>query len=307
MTLFQSPEWEEFKLATSWQKSYRVDGVLILQKNLPMKRTMLYSPMANGSVKLKVKSEKYMRDIKKIAEENNSIFYRLEINAAVPRHSRESGNPDDGILNRVQNDDTGGGAYDLRLMTYGFKKAVMGIQPDQTRIIDLTKSEGEILAQMKQKGRYNIKVAQKHGVTVKKTDDIDAFYKLYKEMSQRQKISFRENHYFKELFDILSRKKYIGVFIASVGNKDLAGAVVTHFDDTATYLFGGSSDEMKNAMAPYLLHWEIIKNAKANGYKKYDLFGVSPEGVANHKWAGVTAFKEKFGGEYVKLMGSWDL
>lgn len=282
MNLFQTPEWEEFKLKTGWQKSYRVDGVLILQKKLPLGVTMLYSPMADSFQLLAISCQELISKLKPIAKENNSVFYRLEINDSIEK------------------------ANSYKLIANSFRKAPKGIQPEQTRIIDLTKSEDEILSQMKQKGRYNIKIAQKHGVAVKRTDDIDAFYNLYKEMSQRQKISHREKRYFKELFDILSRKKYIGVFAASVKNKDLAGAVVTYFDDTATYLFGGSSDEMKNAMAPYLLHWEIIKDAKARGFKKYDLFGVSPKDKPNHHWSGVTAFKEKFGGEYVELMGSWD-
>jgi peptidoglycan pentaglycine glycine transferase (the first glycine) len=293
MNLFQSPEWEEFKLKTGWQKSYRVDGILVLQKKLPLGMTMLYSPMVDRSEKLKVKSEKYVRDIKKIAEENNSVFYRLEIDDCIEK------------ANSYQL--TSQREIPLWGTANSFVKAPRGVQPDQTRVIDLTKSENEILSQMKQKGRYNIKIAQKHGVKAEETNDVNRFYNLYQNMSQRHGIGFRSFDYFQNLIDILSPKQYIKVFAATLDGKDLAVAIISYFDDTATYMFGGSSDEMKNAMAPYLLHWEIIKDAKARGCKKYDLFGVSPKDKPDHHWSGVTAFKEKLGGEYVELMGSWDL
>jgi lipid II:glycine glycyltransferase (peptidoglycan interpeptide bridge formation enzyme) len=312
MHLFQSPEWEEFKLATGWQKSHRVDGILILQKKLPLGMTMLYSPMVDSCQLSAVSLKDLVKKIRPIAKESNAVFYRLEIDDSIDK------------------------AKNYKLATSNFVKAAKGIQPDQTRIIDLTKTPEEILAQMKQKGRYNIKVAQKHEVNVGETNDINRFYTLYKNMSQRHVLGLRSKDYFQKLIDILGPKGYVKVFIASLKIKDapnestnlakirnyesknnetmkqssneidLAAAIISYFGKSATYLFGGSSDEMKNAMAPYLLHWEIMKGAKSAGFERYDLFGVSPEGAKDHKWSGVTTFKEKFGGEYVELMGSWD-
>lgn len=282
MNLFQSSEWEEFKLKTGWQKSYRVDGILILQKDLPLGQKMLYSPMVELNKELRIMNNGFMDQIKQIAKDNNAIFYRLEIDAPV----------DDQIIKKLK--------------SLGFRKAAAEIQPEQTRIIDLNQSEEEILAQMKPKGRYNIKVAEKHEVKVEETNDIKRFYKLYSSMSHRHEIGSRPLDYFTKLFDILHPKRYLKVFVASAKNYDLAAAVVAYYDQTATYAFGGSTDTMKNLMAPYLLHWHIIREAKNNGFASYDLFGVSPEGAKDHRWSGVTAFKEKLGGQYVELIGSWD-
>ena len=282
MSIFQTPEWEKFKLETGWQKSYRIDDILVLQKNLPMGRTMLYSPMVDKSQISKIKSQNYGKTIGEIAKENNTIFYRLEIDEPITSQPLD-------ILTR-----------------FGYAKAFEEMQPEHTIVINISKEEGEILAQMKQKGRYNIRVATKHNVEVKESETVDNFYQLYETMTKRQKISHRDKEYFQKLFDNLRAKSYVKVFEARHSNRVLATAIVTYYANRATYLFGGSSQEMKNVMAPYLLHWEIMKDAKAMGFIEYDLFGVAPENQPNHPWAGVTNFKEKFGGKYLELIGSYD-
>ncbi len=285
MNLFQSPEWEQFKLATGYQKSYRIDGVLVLQKNLPFGRSMLYSPMLSEAQaeSIKYKVESFLKEIKIISQKSKSIFYRLEIN----------------IDSQQWNNKT--------MKQLGFVKSFEEMQPEHTRIINLELSEAEILAQMKQKGRYNIKIAEKNGVKIEEVTDIDRFYALYHSMASRHGITYRSRDYFQKLLDNLLPKGYCKVFIAAANGQDLAAAIITYYSQTATYLFGGSSDINKNYMAPYLLHWHIMQQAKARGCKKYDLFGVSPRGKNDHAWSGVTAFKEKLGGEYVELLGSYDL
>ena len=296
MSVFQTPEWEKFKLQTGWQKSYRVNDVLVLQKNLPMGRTMFYSPMVDKYQVSSIKYDVFLEKIREIANTNKSIFYRLEIND----------------LKNEANEAI------KALEAVNFIKSFEEMQPEHTLVIDLSKTEDEILAEMKQKGRYNIKVAKKHGVSVKESDSIENFYSLYETMAKRQKISYRNKDYFSKLFDILKEKDYVKVFEATINNevttrsntdtnKTLAAAIVVYYEKRATYLFGGSSQEEKQTMAPYLLHWEIIKDAKQNGFVEYDLFGVAPEDQPKHRWANVTSFKKKFGGDYLELVGSFDL
>ncbi len=292
-SIFQTKEWEQFKLSTGYQKSYWLDDILILQKDVALSRTMLYSPMVSKaqveSIKLKVESEGFINQIRKIAKENNAIFYRLELDITASMG--------EGILRQVRDDKNNN----------IFEKSFEEMQPEYTLTLDLTKSEEDILVQMKQKGRYNIKIADKHKVKVNKSRKIDNFYTLYKQTAKRQKITFRGKQYFQKMIDLLEPKGYCEVFEASVEEKILATAIITFYKGQATYMFGSSSRELNKAMAPYKLHWEIIKEAKARNCREYDFFGVAPENMPNHPWAGVTSFKEKFGGERKEKIGSYDL
>jgi lipid II:glycine glycyltransferase (peptidoglycan interpeptide bridge formation enzyme) len=87
----------------------------------------------------------------------------------------------------------------------------------------------------------------------------------------------------------------------------VASVIISFYKEKAIYLFGGSSDEHKNLMAPYLLQWEAINTAKKMACIKYDFFGIAPPNKPNHPWRGVTDFKKKFGGEEIETLGSWDL
>lgn len=301
ISIFQTPEWEQFKLATGYQKAYRIDGVLVLVKKLPLGGSMLYSPRVSSDQVKKIKVQEFLSKIAEIAKENKAIFFRAEFAATITRTADQ-------------------------LADLGFIKAFEEMQPEHTLILDLNQSEEEILSQMKPKGRYNIKVAERSGVKVQTSKSVENFYNLYALMASRQAISYRGKNYFQTLIDIFSGKDYILVFDAFVSQQSadssllkkqpttnsqqptyLASAIVSFVGDRAIYLFGGSSDEYRNLMAPYKLHWEVIREAKRRGFKEYDFFGVAPEGAKNHPWAGVTAFKEKFGGRHEEILGSYDL
>lgn len=168
-------------------------------------------------------------------------------------------------------------------------------QPESTLVINLNLSEPEILAQMKPKGRYNIKVARRHNVVVKESGDIESFYQLFTITTARDGFQGHSSSYYRNMMELLGPQK-TKLFFAYYANKPLAAAIVTYFKSTATYYFGASSHEHRETMAPYLLHWHIMQEAKAAGYSQYDLFGIAPESDPHHAWAGVTQFKTKFGG-----------
>ena len=323
--IFQTGEWAKFKSETGYEKYYEIDGVFVLQKKLPLGRTMLYSPMLSEAQVEggKLKMESLVEKIKNIAKENKTIFYRAEFD--IPS------------------------SYNLNPTTYNLVKSFEEMQPEHTLILDITKSDEDILTQMKPKGRYNIKVAEKHGITIKKTRDVTDFYRLYEQTAKRQRITYRGREYFQKLLDNLEPKGYCELFITTLNNDAeltqktsnchpdspageegsqhfnnltmseevkptsdsdnivLAAAIISFYKHRATYLFGASSDEMRGAMAPYGLHWQIISEAKRRGCTEYDFFGIAPDDNPKHPWAGVTSFKKKFGGEEVHLMGSWDL
>jgi len=191
-TIFQTKEWEQFKLATGWQKSWRVFDILVLQRKIPPLGSMLYTPMASRDQTKLAMQKIFQGQIENIAKETGAMFFRLE-----------------------SGDEAGG---DIDPKESGYTKAFEEMQPEHTLIIDLTKSLEDILSQMKQKGRYNIKIAQKHEVVVER-GKIEDFYKLYEEMAKRQKITYRNISYFQTLVDNLSPKNYIEVFIAKQNPK----------------------------------------------------------------------------------------
>ena len=291
-TIFQSDEWEKFRLQTGYQKSYRIEDILILQKNLPLGRSMFYSPRVDYSQLVKIQNKDngndFLRQIKSITQKNKTIFYRLELDV-----------PKDQLVD---------------FPIGGFVKSFEEMQPEHTIKIDIANSNEDILSQMKQKGRYNIKIAQKHNVQVNYSSQIgielDQFYNLYQTMAVRHGITKRDKKYFEGLIEILGKKDYARIYIASIEENGkqipVAGVIATFYNNTAIYLFGGSANEYRNLMAPYILHWQIIQDAKTKGCKDYDLFGVAPEGETNHPWSGVTKFKEQFGGTREDILGSYD-
>ena len=190
-----------------------------------------------------------------------------------------------------------------------FKKAKYDQQPLKTLIIDLTLSKKEILQQMKAKGRYNIKVAQKHNVKVTTTSlskGLKDFLKVYKTFVKKEKFEGKDKSYFEALAYVLPNKENAQFYFAKYQSQVLSVALVLYFGDTATFLFGASLAKHTNTMSPYLLQWEIIKRAKSLGYKYYDLYSLSPIEDINHPWYGFSVFKKKFGGKEVSYIGAYD-
>lgn len=170
-------------------------------------------------------------------------------------------------------------------------------QPEATRILDLTLSEDQILAQMHQKGRYNIKVAERHGVTVEESQDIDAFYTLLQSTADRDGFQVGPRKRYEKFL-----KELPGSFllIALVDGSPIAGLLGITCRSTTYYYYGASSYTHRALMAPYLLQWKAMKRAKALGCTQYDLLGISPlDAPSDHPWVQISAFKEKFGGAVV--------
>ncbi len=165
------------------------------------------------------------------------------------------------------------------------------IQPGKTLVIDLTKSEEELLADMHHKTRYNIRLAQKHGVEIK-----DEFHlvngkgllakeavELIAKTSQRQGYKAQSPDYFEKLISYFAIQNPQGdlklhVYKALYNKQLLASAIIIDYGKTRTYLFGGSSDQNKNLMAPYLLHFKAMLDAKVAGLTEYDFWGIETAG-----------------------------
>lgn len=195
-------------------------------------------------------------------------------------------------------------------LTNNFKKAPWSLSPRSTQIINLEDRAEILLAQMKPKTRYNINLAKKKGVHVVKFDlknraALKQFYILYQQTAEKKQYVNKKIGFFKAL----SKKfPHASLFIAYRGHIPLAAAIVIYCGKRSTYLFGGSDYKFRMLMAPYLLHWQIIQDAKSNDFLEYDLWGISknPEDRED-EWHGITKFKRGFGGQQINFLTSLDL
>lgn len=152
---------------------------------------------------------------------------------------------------------------------------------------------------MHQKGRYNIKVAQKNDVVIKKSDDIDAYYKLAQQTGGRDGFGIPSKKQLKAFLAHLPGSFLLLAHTAQ-STQPIAGLIGTIYDHTGIYYYGASDYEHRALMAPYLLQWEAIRHCKKVGCTHYDLLGIAPsEAGADHPWSGISSFKEKFGGTVV--------
>lgn len=285
-----------------------VASALLIRQKLPFKKCWLYSPRGPlvDSENPKV-LELLFNKIAEISQSQNAVFFRCD--PAYEIQQSPAVTNDSAKKEHTKTEQTKEKVQDI-FQKFGARPAHAHYQPESTNIIDLTPEPNLILAQMKPKGRYNIKVAKKHGVTVRisdeTTEDVKAFYKLMEQTTVRDKFSGHPLSYYQNMLTSLG-SKHAKLYLAEYQKKVVAAAIVTYFQKTATYYFGASSNEYRNTMAPYLLHWRIMEDARASGYKNYDLFGIAPEGAKNHPWSSVTEFKLKFGGTRVNYLPAQEM
>jgi len=193
-----------------------------------------------------------------------------------------------------------------------FCRSGADIQAPDTVIVDLRPSVEQMLSDMKPKWRYNIRLSEKKGVSVRRADasGIPAFYKLYQETAQRDRIAIHDIVYYETLFshalEYGPQAPDIRLYLAEFVGIAIAGIVTIFYKATAAYLYGASSNEKRSFMPAYALQWQAMKDAKTFGCMDYDLFGIPPKSDPKHPMAGLYRFKTGFGGMVVHRCGSWD-
>lgn len=182
--------------------------------------------------------------------------------------------------------------------------------PNWTIVLDITRSENDLLKTMKPKTRYNIRLAQKKGVVLKEMSNeegFEVFKTLYFDTCKRQNYRGHNQEYHEIVWNAL-KEDIAHILIAFYEDKPLAAYELFHFKETLYYPYGGTSLEFKQVMAPNLLMWEAILLGKKLGAKTFDMWGALPpfyEG--SQSWSGFTRFKEGYGGKFVEMVGSYDL
>jgi peptidoglycan pentaglycine glycine transferase (the first glycine) len=189
------------------------------------------------------------------------------------------------------------------------------VQFRNTVLLDLGRSEDELLAAMKQKTRYNVRLARRRGVTVRRGDasDLDTLYQLYAETSERDGFLIRPQSYYLDVWGSFLREgkpdnaqAAAEPLLADVAGETVAGLVMFRFGPTAWYMYGASSDRHRKHMPNQLLQWEAIRRARETGCTLYDLWGAPDSLDESDPMWGVVRFKLGLGGKLVQGMGAWD-
>jgi lipid II:glycine glycyltransferase (peptidoglycan interpeptide bridge formation enzyme) len=188
-----------------------------------------------------------------------------------------------------------------------FVPAPVELLPSETLLIDLQPQTAAILAAMKPKGRYNIRLSQRHGVQTHFTTDDQAlplFYNLFWETVKRQHFFGEPYRFFINLCQTLFAAQMAEIGLATWHGELLSAVLIVYWGDRATYLYGGRSTDHPHVMASYGLHWAAMQRAKARGCKWYDFYGYTCD--PNHNYAKFSQFKRQFGGTSVTTIGAHD-
>lgn len=294
--VFQSYEWGEIKTAQGWEPirlALEEDGIIkagasILRRKIPFtNRAILYIPRGPiWDYTDKGLSESLFDALTKIAEESKAVFLKI--------------NPD------IEDDERTSNFF----LERGFTVSKKPIMHRCTFRLDLCQNPDDILKQMESRTRYAIRVSEKKGVLISDTstkEDLDTFYRLYCETFRRASISPQPYRHFLDVWKVLVSKGLARIFLASYQEQVIAGAFILMFGDKCWYLWGASSGLHRDANPNQALQWHIIRWAKERGYHWYDLQGVPCQVKKGDPLWGIYLFKRGFGGQFVKLIGEWDL
>lgn len=297
--LLQMGDWGELKSAFGWSSKRIIDadgevGAQILFRRLPFGFTVAYMPKGPVGVP---DGYSFWGEVDAVCKANRAIFLKIELDSWESRSSFEQ------ALEKL-----------VRLY-FPVKTSPHNIQPPRTILINIKESEEEILAAMKQKARYNIRLAEKKGVTVRAWDDVAAFHEMMTVTGGRDGFSVHSKEYYQRAYELFHPKGMCELLVAEYEGTPLASLMVFAKGRRAWYVYGASNNEERNRMPTYLLQWEAIRWAKVRGCAEYDLWGVPDENEdtleaqfeSRHDglW-GVYRFKRGFGGQLKRASQALD-
>ena len=318
-TFLQSKFWGLFKSRTGWS-SYSCDlrlsdgsrlKLLVLRRRVGKLFSFLYAPFGLGELESAPDRWALLCDISRELSGllgGVNIFVRFDL----PWHVKERAIDGDGLENITD-----------ELRNFGIAKGV-DVQVPDTVILDLSKSDEDILAGMKPKWRYNIRLSEKKGVSVSEDGEraLPEFMRLYQATARRDKIAIHPLSYYQWLFTTASQLQEeasagalpnaivpkLNLYVARHEGEALASIIVLELGGSATYLYGASSDRKRNLMPTYALQWRAMLAAKERGATSYDFFGIPPGAEdPSHPMAGLYLFKTGFGGDIVHRIGAFDV
>jgi len=322
--LLQTWEWSQVKAKYGWEplpfvwlnKSDKSDisdssdiiaAALVLKRGIPIRGfgarlNILYIPkgplMDWSDEPLR---KRVLNDLQAFAKRQGAIFLKIDPDVVLG-----TGIPE-GADDAVDND---GQAVMSALKRRGWMFSSDQIQFRNTVLIDLSPLEDEMLARMKQKTRYNVRLAGKKGVTVRvgKMEDLPMLYKMYAETSVRDGFVIRDEGYYQTVWQTFmeAESPHCEPLIAEVEDEPVAAIFVFYFSGRAYYIYGMSREAHREKMPNYLLQWEALRRAKVAGCSVYDLWGAPDEFNESDSMWGVFRFKQGLGGDVLRTLGAWD-
>ena len=281
----------------------------IIKYPLIFSRNLLYIPHApvlqsfsEGGAPPLIFLKTFRNKLLEIAKEESAIFARFDLYF----HNSNYGSKEN--LDK----------YFHKVPSYAYNSVYF--QPKYEWVLKIDKPESELLGNMHPKNRYNIRLAENKGVVIEIIENnfvplrgisrrekkyFDIFYELLNQTAKRNKFNLHPKIYYQNIFKTLNPDNAF-LAVAKYGDKILAVNLILLFGETAYFVFGGSSDEYKNLMAPHLTHWQGIIEAKNRGYKFYNFGGIDAGGDRQH-WEGISRFKKGFGGRLLEYSDSYDL
>ena len=294
--ILQSANWGELKSQFGW-KTIRIisgnTGAQILFQPLPLGYHIGYIPKGPITLDGKIEDNSwpaFQSELDSLCRQYKTIFLKVE--------------PD------VWEDE-----LEWDMVYPGFRKSNHSIQPPRTILVDLNETEEQIIANMKSKTRYNIRLAEKKGVSVRLLDNIGQYYKLLENTAERSEFGIHTRDYYQTVFDLFYPTAECKLFLAEYMDEPLASIMVFIHDKRCWYFYGASSNEHRERMPTYLIQWEAMRWAKEQGCQSYDFWGVPDQDLEsleenfmqrNSGLWGVYRFKRGFGGELKRSSGPWD-
>jgi lipid II:glycine glycyltransferase (peptidoglycan interpeptide bridge formation enzyme) len=333
-SFLQTPFWANFKASHGWsplfftvspqgdqQPAFRPFFLTVLVRPLFRVASIAYVPLGpDVSEPTEGTRERFLDDLARALRPYvpaNTLFIRFDPPWGTTVDNAASG--EDAQGDAIANPKASAEVFPIPLNKPA-TSAPSNVQPPDTVILDLTKEEDTLLSEMKPKWRYNIRLGEKKGVTIRflegergAAEGIDLFYELYLETANRDGIAIHSREYYRDLVRRVAghspfdKPVSVRVYLAEHEGTTLASIITIFCGTEAVYLYGASSNEKRNLMPAYSLQWRAIRDAKAQGCERYDFYGIPPRDDPTHPMYGLYRFKTGFGGSIVHRVGSWDI
>jgi lipid II:glycine glycyltransferase (peptidoglycan interpeptide bridge formation enzyme) len=200
-------------------------------------------------------------------------------------------------------------AWLATLQHLGFRRNPYAMHPRRSWVLDIRPDEEALLAGMKEKWRYNIRLAGRRGVTVRESSslaDVETFYRLYEETAQRDGIFIHGPQHYRDFLRLYGARGAAALFIAEYEGAPIAALIAATCGPVATYMFGASSNQHRNRMPNHLLQWTAIRWAKARGCARYDFRAIAEVLEPGEDMYSLYTYKQGFGGESVLTLATHD-
>jgi lipid II:glycine glycyltransferase (peptidoglycan interpeptide bridge formation enzyme) len=305
--VLQSWAWGEFKARYGWnatrlwfqEEDAVVAAATVLERKLPrLPLSVIYVP--KGPALDWTDGERVaqmLTELESLARQRQALFVKIDPDVYYPDDT-PAFSPRPGCAQELAR----------TLAARGWRFSKEQIQFRNTVLLDLRLSEDELLAAMKQKTRYNVRLAARRGVTVRAgtAAELLTFYQLYAETARRDHFVIRPPEYYASAWGSFLEKGLARLLIGEVEREVVAGVILFVMGSTAWYMYGASSERHRQLMPNQLLQWEAIRWAKAQGCTLYDLWGAPDRLIESEPMWGVLQFKLGLGGRVARGLGAWD-